>query len=137
MNWNYISGFFDADGSITLVNPGNSKYKTVYLSFHNNELVILESIQTFIDKETGVKGVIVEKKAKSENHNIAYDLKYDFLPKVITIANHLKIKHPKKKHRIKVVQELALIIPRNGKYSEELLLKRKELEELFFSHKTY
>ncbi|MGB0887285.1 MAG: LAGLIDADG family homing endonuclease [Vicingaceae bacterium] len=132
MNWNYISGFFDADGSITLSNPGNSKYKTVFVSFHNNELSILESIKRFIEKETGVKGVIVKKKARLKKHNTAYDLKYDFLPKVITIINYLKIQHPKKIHRIKVAKQLAKIVPRNGKYTNDLLVKRKELEEIFF-----
>ena len=134
MNWNYISGFFDADGSITLANPGNAKYKTVYLSFHNNELSILESIKKFIEKETGIKGVIVEKKPRLKNHNIAYDLKYDFLPKVIAISEKLKIKHPKKLHRIKIAHQIAEIVPRNGKYTAELLKSRKNLEELFFDH---
>jgi len=64
-----------------LANPGSSKYKTVYISFHNNELSLLEDIKCFIEKETDIKGVIVVKKAKLENHHTAYDLKYDFLPK--------------------------------------------------------
>lgn len=134
MNWNYVSGFFDADGSITLANPGNSKYKTVYISFHNNELSLLEDIKCFIEKETSIKGVIVTKKAKSENHHTAYDLKYDFLPKVITITKNLNIKHPKKLHRIKIAEKLGEIVPRNGKYNSKLLIKRRELEELFFQN---
>ncbi len=132
MTWDYITGFFDADGSITLSNPGNSRYKTVSLSFHNNELEILNKIKRFIEKEIGVKGVIVEKKPRSINHNISYDLKYDFFNKVLLISENLKIEHPKKKHRVKIAKELNTIIPKNGKYTPKLLERRAELEQLFF-----
>lgn len=134
MNWDYISGFFDADGSVTLANPGNSKYKTVYISFHNNELSILESIKEFIEKEEGIKGTIVEKKVRLERHKVSYDLKYDFFSKVIEITSKMKIEHPKKIHRIKIAKQLADVVPRNGKYTKELLSKRKELENLFFEY---
>lgn len=132
MNWDYISGFFDADGSITLSSPGNSKYKTVFLTFHNNERVILEKIEGFIKNELNIKGVIVEKKPKSEKHSPSFDLKYDYFEKSIAIAKELSIYHPKKKHRIEIAKKLAELIPRNGKYTEELLGKRIELEKLFF-----
>jgi hypothetical protein len=134
MNWNYISGFFDADGSITLAKPNKSKLKTVYLSFHNNELVILEAIRDFIELKTGVKGVIITKAAKSINQATSYDLKYDYFPKVISIVTKLSVHHPKKKHRIDLIKRIYKIIPRNGKYTPELLSERKKLEELFFEH---
>jgi intein-encoded DNA endonuclease-like protein len=132
MNWNYISGFFDADGSITLSKPSNSKFKTVFISFHNNELAILEAIRDFIYKELQIKGVIVTKTPKKENHNIAYDLKYDFLEKTVMIIKKMKLLHPKKKHRIKMTLALHAIVPRNGKYSSSMLLTRQKIEEDFF-----
>jgi hypothetical protein len=106
MNWNYISGFFDADGSITLAKPNKSKLKTVYLSFHNNERVILEAIRDFIELKTGAKGVIISKAAKSKNQSISYDLKYDYFPKVFSIVTKLSVQHPKKKHRIDIAKRI-------------------------------
>lgn len=133
MNWNYISGFFDADGSITLSKPSNSRYKTVYISFHNNELAILEEIQKFIYQELKIKGAITTKKPKKSNHNIAYDLKYDFFEKTVLILKKMKLIHPKKKHRALISARLYANVPRNGKYTRSMLLTRQKLEEDFFN----
>ena len=48
MNWEYISGFFDADGCITISKPTKNKNKTIQISFHNNEIEILENIKKSI-----------------------------------------------------------------------------------------
>ena len=132
MNWNYISGFFDADGSITLSKPSNSRYKTVYISFHNNEMVILEEIQNFIYKDLKIKGAITTKKPKKSTHKIAFDLKYDFFEKTVLILKKMKLIHPKKKHRARICALLYGNIPRNGKYTSSMLLTRQKLEDEFF-----
>ena len=64
MNWNYISGFFDADGSISLVKASKKCNKTLQVSFSNCEKRILESIQEYIIKEVGATGHISIKKKK-------------------------------------------------------------------------
>ena len=69
MSWDYISGFFDADGSLTLTINKAQQFKTVQLSFHNNELSILEEIRQFIENELGIKGSIATKKPEKEAHN--------------------------------------------------------------------
>jgi len=69
MDWNYVSGFFDADGSISLVrkySKGNAN-RTIQISFHNTELSILGEIRDFISSEIGVNGIISVKKPKKEN----------------------------------------------------------------------
>lgn len=133
MNWNYITGFFDADGSVTLVHPGNSKRKTVQISFHNNELNILESIKNFIYNETGLNGHISIKKARKETHNDSYDLKYVYRS-ASSLIQYIDTIHPKKQHRFKVYSDIQNITPRNGKYTPEALEKREKLEELFWNH---
>ena len=35
INDSYISGFFDADGSITMAKVGNSPYRTIKIDFSN------------------------------------------------------------------------------------------------------
>ena len=66
MDWSYISGFFDADGSISLVkkNQNNNTNKSIQISFHNTQLSILEEIKNFIDMDLNIKGFISTKKAK-------------------------------------------------------------------------
>jgi hypothetical protein len=134
MNWEYISGFFDADGSVTLSKLQKNKNKTVVISFHNNEKTILESIQEFILKETNVKGFITHKKQKKENHNDSYSLNYSYIPKVIELIKFMNVLHPKKKHRFEIIKKLKDVTKRNGKYSEEELKNRYEIEELFWLH---
>lgn len=134
MSWDYISGFFDADGSLTLTTNKAQQFKTVQLSFHNNELSILEEIRQFIENELGIKGSIATKKPEKEVHNVAYDLKYVYFSKVNKVLICINSKHPKKSHRIKISFELELVTPRNGKYSDVLLMKRQAKEIEFFAH---
>lgn len=133
MNWNYITGFFDADGSVSLITPNVGKRKTLQLSFHNNELVILHAIQAFILQETGYKGSISRKKARKENHQDSYDLKYAYKA-ALTIGENMNSIHPKKAHRFKVYRQIQDITPRNGWYTEELSDIRFKLEEEFWKH---
>jgi hypothetical protein len=132
MNWQYITGFFDADGSITIAVISKGRKRAPQLSFHNNELDILISIQTFIKKELNIIGHICSKKKAKEHHGQQYDLKYVNFPKCIEIIKHIKSIHPKKAKRFKVINELYPLTPRNGKYTEEMSKQRRILEEEFF-----
>lgn len=135
MNWNYINGFFDADGSVTLSRQTRKSLKTPQLSFHNNEISILEDMQSFIYDKIKVKGFISKKNPKKENHNTAYDLKYTNFPKVIKLIQNMNSNHPKKKHRFNTIIEMYKYVKRNGKYTKEILNKRNEYEQKFFSMK--
>lgn len=59
MDFNYISGFFDADGSISLLSIHKNEYKSIQVSLCNNELSILESIRDFLYKAILIKGSII------------------------------------------------------------------------------
>lgn len=132
MNWEYIAGFFDADGSITLSKVHANSRRTPVVSFHNNEMNILIAIQDFIEKETGFKGFITSKKKAQEHHTQAYDLKYSGLPKCMAIGERLLSIHTKKSYRFRLLWDLKEVTPRNGKYSHEQLEKRQWLESKFF-----
>ena len=134
MNWEYISGFFDADGSISLIHLKNSKNKTVQIFFHNNEKDILLSIEKFIKDELNIKGFLSVKKARKKNHSISFDLKYIYLTKCVALLNNMNTIHPKKKHRKNITFKLKEVTPRNGKYTRKNLFIRKLLEQEFFRH---
>lgn len=133
MNWQYITGFFDADGSITAVSHNKGKNKSIQISFHNNELVILENIKDFILKDIGILGTIAKKTSKNINHQDAYDLKYSYRS-ALTVANNLMSIHPKKVHRIKIYNLIQEKTNRNGKYTEQEKLERENLLIQFFNH---
>ncbi len=133
MNWEYIAGFFDADGSITLVVNSKGREKSPQISFHNNELNILEEIQDFILKELNIKGFISKKKKAKDHHGQQYDLKYEGFPKCIAISKNLKSFHQKKIKRLILIELIHKVTPRNGKYDEQTLKTRSELEVQFFN----
>lgn len=131
MNTNYIAGFFDADGYLTIIKPSRNKEHQPYIGFTNNVKQILEDIQAFILKEYGIIGYISSKKAKKENHKISYDLKYLGFNKCIKILNNIPIKHPKKLKRFQALKEIQNLTPRNGKYNQINLQERRKLCEKF------
>ena len=132
MNWNYINGFFDADGSICLTKNHSMGQKTIQLSFHNNDLNILECIRIFIKNELGINGTISIKLPKKANHNIAYDLSY-LQQKAYKICDNLSCVHLLKKHKIATcLKYYNKVTPRNGKYNKQLLIKHQAFERLFY-----
>lgn len=133
MTWNYVSGFFDADGSITVSRDSVREQPHVVISFCNNERAVLDEIRIFIFKELKVKGFIIHKKPRKVTHSDNYELCYASTPKCLVIAQHLQSLHPKKMARLKLIPKVKELTPRNGKYSDELLEKRRALIEHFLS----
>lgn len=131
MTWEYLTGFFDADGSISLLKNNQKERRSVVISFHNNELDILNEIKNFLEIELQIKGYLKHKKAKKKEHKDQYDLRY-FYQHAMRICTKLKSKHPKKIHRINTALEINRVIKRNGKYTKEESEHRDLLEEKFF-----
>jgi len=136
MNWEYVSGFFDANGYITFTKPSKNTKKTIVFGFTNTKREILDEIQNFILTKTKQKGFISEKKSKIESHSNSYDLKYTFLNKALLILPNINSRHLKKTHRINLtLTKLKQITPRNGRYTDEILNLRQQFEFDFFNPK--
>lgn len=132
MNWDYISGFFDADGSIMLTKNGGNEMPTIQLSFHNNDVKLITQIRDFILNETGVSGNISKKPPRKSNHNMAFDLKYSLRKALIVIAK-IKSSQRAKKHKIDTCLKFYVAVtPRNGRYSERALAKKYAFYRLFY-----
>lgn len=131
MNIHYIAGFFDADGYITIAKHAKNQEETPMAGFTNNVKEILEDIQAFIYKETGVKGYISLKKARKDTHNDSYDLKYQGISNCTKMLSIIPIIHPKKVARFALLPELQRLTPRNGKYKVEVLEERRKLCQRF------
>lgn len=132
MNIQYISGFFDADGSITLVKRNKKENKSPHIYFTNTYLNILKSIKDFLEKEYKLKGRISTKKVYNDVHNIGYSLTYSNR-NAKSLCKLLQPVHPKKIHRINTINKYYDIVTiRNGRYTEKQLLKKKAFERLFF-----
>lgn len=130
MNWQYISGFFDADGSIGLYKQKSKNQKSAVLVFHNNDKELLEQIRSFIYHQTGVSGSLSTK--KSSTYQNSYDLQYLYR-NAVEVCKHINSAHKEKNHKLAVLlQYYQAVTPRNGKYNERLLQKKRAFERLFY-----
>lgn len=133
MDISYISGFFDADGYVTIgkINPTDIA-KSPTVGFTNTYISILEEIKNYFDS-IGIKGSISSKTSKKENHARGYDLKYR-RDSALKVANLLKSFHPKKKHRLfLLLSDYKSVVKRNGKYTSDQLKELSEFESKFFT----
>lgn len=132
MDWNYISGFFDADGSIMLVRSRANEHPTIHLSFHNNDLELLLDIKRFIKDATGIDGRMATKHPVKKTHKVAFDLKY-YGQKALSIISHMLSIQKAKKHKIATCLKFYIVVtPRNGRYSERALARKHAFYRLFY-----
>jgi len=134
MNLNYISGFFDADGSISLCkNNKTDKYKSIKIDFTNTELELLKKMQSFLLDNHQLMLYISTKPSKKENHSIGYSLSCTGNQKCIKLCKLLQSHHPKKLHRINTILKYHdLVTIKNGKYKENEINRKLAYERLFF-----
>ena len=139
MTFEYIAGFFDADGYVSVLKQyAHYKVRNPIIGFTNVHRVILEKIAAHIESELGIKGTITKKAARKENHSDSYDLKYRYGPKVIAIINAIypHSTHPSKLARMELIRDkIPGLTHRQGKYSAEMLEQRQALEEQILSIK--
>jgi hypothetical protein len=134
MTLQYISGFFDADGSITMGKDSKSDtYKTIKLDFTNTYITILEEIQKYLLDEYGIKTYMSKKPSRKENHNISYSLSCKGNQECLKLCRLLDSHHPKKLHRINTVLKYHDVVTiRNGKYTDKQATRKLAYERLFF-----
>lgn len=93
MNWNYIAGFFDADGSITYENRGKGHWE---LKFTNTDKKILQKIKNFIKA-----GKVYRHHRKRPYGKPCYDLRIARHLAVLRICTELLPRCHVKKERVK------------------------------------
>lgn len=135
MTLDYISGFFDADGSITMCRSNkNDIYKAIKIDFANTHLSILLEIQKYLLDNHNLKSHISTKSIRKVNHSISYTLSVGSNQKCLQLCRLLNSHHPIKKHRINTILKYHdLVIKRNGKYNTKEHIRRIAYERLFFS----
>ena len=136
INDSYISGFFDADGSITMAkNRKSDKYRTLKIDFTNTQLETLKEIQAYLLDKYNLKLFIITKPSKNSNWLESYTLTSASNGTCYKLCQIIKSHHPKKRHRINTVLKYHnLVTKRNGKYNEREHMRRLAYERLFFSN---
>ena len=134
MNIEYISGFFDADGSITMGRmKKQNPFRSLKIDFTNTKIEILKEIQEFLLKEYDLHLAIVTKPARKETHQVSYCLCTSSNINCYKLCQILHSHHPMKMHRINTVLKYHhTVTRRNGKYNEREFQRRLAYERLFF-----
>lgn len=135
MTLDYISGFFDADGSITMSkNHSKCPYRALKIDFTNIKLEILLEIQQFLLKEHGLHLSLSTKPPRKDNHSESYVLSTSSNKVVYKLCTLITSYHPIKKHRINTILKYHnSVVKRNGKYNDREKMRRLAYERLFFS----
>ncbi|MBF0484500.1 MAG: LAGLIDADG family homing endonuclease [Candidatus Omnitrophica bacterium] len=119
----YIAGIIDGEGTVSLNRRRKNETHTPNVSIANNNLVMLQWIQS----KAG--GLICSKKKRLAHHNNSYawsvrqDRAIDFLNE---IKKYLIIK---KQQAELITMEYKKVTHRAGKYTPELLAKKEALVE--------
>lgn len=135
MNLDYISGFFDADGSITMSKQRQSDpYRAIKIDFTNTKLEILLEIQRYLLENHGLSLSLSTKPAKKDTHSISYALSAGSNRVCYELCRLLHSEHPMKRHRINTILKYHnVVVKRNGKYNDREKMRRLAYERLFFS----
>lgn len=131
MNIQYISGFFDADGSISLCKQyKNSKYKALKIDFTNTDKKILIDIQNYLNN-ININSCLITKKVYKDNHSQSYCLSISN-NHAVNLCKLLNSKHSKKRHRINCINKYYKSVTlRNGKYNNRQHKRKLAFERLF------
>lgn len=125
----YIAALIDGEGSITLTRRHSNESRQLVVSISNNDLPLLR----YVLDATGA-GKITAKRSRSPLHarsytySIANRQALDLLRQVV-----IYLRTYKRDRAVLVLRKYVQLTPRNGRYSEEQLVRRKQFEKQFLS----
>lgn len=128
----YIAGFFDADGSVSLIRCARNENRSPQVCFHNSYRSILEAIKDYLGC-----GTITLKRAKKQTHSDSYDLKVTHRQALVVAEKiYPYVRHPAKKERLRLLlEEYLSTTDRQGNYTRKALIAKYDFEERFFQIK--
>ncbi len=125
----YTAGIIDGEGTITLTKThSHNEFRYPVLSITSTTYSFLEYLKSHFG------GTIVSNKVYERNHKPSWhwtlvgNKVLDLLPKVMPY-----MLEPSKKYRANlIVNEYKKLTPRNGKYTDNMKLLKKDFEYRFF-----
>lgn len=126
----YIAGIIDGEGSISLTRMHENEHRRPCISIASTDKELLLYIQELTGGNVNSK-----KNYNPSKHQDSYTLsikkKGDVFYTLLNIKPFLRVN--KKRNRVGwILEHYDSVTPRNGKYSPELLKRKKQFEEYFF-----
>jgi len=128
----YIAAFIYGEGSVMLIRAHRNEFRRVHICISNCDRKLLD----WVLEKTGV-GKVYSKKIYNKKHSPTFFYKVtgrNALPLLKQILPYLRTY---KKERAKMILNNFLkLTPRNGKYSKEMLVKKKKFTKEFMNLNT-
>jgi len=127
----YIAGLIDGEGTVTLTRKHKNENRQLCVSISSTEIGLLD----FVLAVTGV-GKITNKQASKSHHAHSYAYAVynrQALALLEIILPYLK--SYKRERAALILKEYLIVTPRNGKYTAEILARKKKFEQTMFSIK--
>lgn len=127
----YIAGIIDGEGSISLVKFHHNQHPSPLISISSSDLELLEWIKeiTSFGKIVAKKNYNPHKHKDSFTLNIKYNQAISLLKEIV---DYLVLTRKRKRAEL-ILEEYKKVTPRNGRYSAELLVKKKQFYERLIS----
>lgn len=126
----YVAGIIDGEGSITLTRMHKKENRRPCITISSCDKELLEYVQSVAG------GNIYNKKNYNpEKYKDSYFLDFKNKTEVFHLLKHTSkyLRINKKRMRAKwILENYNNVTPRNGKYSNEMIRRKKEFEETFF-----
>ena len=127
----YIAGLIDGEGTIGLVRKHRTDYRQLGISISSTELPLLEFVQSLCGT-----GVITRKKTARPHHSLSFTYAvYNRQALDLVEQVHPFLRTYKRARSAIVLREYLAVTPRNGKYSSEMLERKKAIETAFMAIK--
>ncbi len=121
----YIAGLLDGEGTITLTRKHRNENRQLAVTISNTELSLLEFV-----KQTVGMGKITRKRTTRARHTPSYTFAIYNRQALQLLAQISPYLRTYKAQRCQMIlADYIRLTPRNGKYSKELLDKRRQFEE--------
>jgi len=121
----YIAGLIDGEGTVTLSRKHKNENRQLCVSISSTELELVD----FVSSVTGV-GKITNKQASKSHHTHSYAYAvYNRQALGLLEQTMPYLKSYKRKRAALILKEYLAVTPRNGKYTTEILAKKKEFEQ--------
>ena len=120
----YLAGIIDGEGTVTLTRKHRNENRQLALTISNTEKPLLDYIITTVGA-----GKITRKRTEKAHHTASYTYAI-YNRQALTLLEQITsyLRTYKAKRAALILSEYLKVTPRNGKYSQEMLIKRKLFE---------
>jgi hypothetical protein len=128
----YIAGLIDGEGTVTLSRLHAKQNRRLVVSIANTELPLLQ----FVIDQVGA-GKITRKRTTSDRHTPSFCYAISSGQALTLLQKVTPYLRSYKRQRAQLALDLyKALTPRNGKYTPQLLIRRRDFEQNFLSLKS-